>query len=110
MAQVTISLNGRDYTVGCGPGEEARIKELARGIDARIRELIGQIGQVGEARLLVMALLTMADEMSEGQGGSIANGHGGGGRGEAGAEVAAGIAALAQRVAAVAERLESAKI
>jgi cell division protein ZapA len=105
MAQVTISLNGRDYIVGCGPGEEARVRELARGVDARIRNLVGQLGQVGEARLLVMTVLTMADELSEGGGRSGANGHA-----ADHAELAEGIGILAERVAAVADRLESTKV
>jgi cell division protein ZapA len=106
MAQVTISLNGRDYAVGCGPGEEARIRELARGVDVRIRELIGQLGQVGEARVLVMTLLTMADELSE----APRRGDGGGNGHADDSGLAEGVVALAQRVAAVADRLESTKI
>jgi len=105
MAQVTISLNGRDYIVGCGPGEEARVKELARGVDARLHELVDQLGQVGEARLLVMTLLTMADKLSEGTGAA-----GNGQDSESDANLVAGVITLAQRVAAVAERLESTKI
>ncbi len=101
MAQVTISLNGREYTVGCGAGEEARIRELARGVDARMRKFGSQAGQIGEARLLVMMLLTMADELSEATSG--ANGH-------APQGFADGLAALAKRIDTVAERLESAKI
>jgi cell division protein ZapA len=99
MAQVSISLNGREYTVGCGEGEEARIRELARGVDTRIRKFGQQPGQTGEARLLVMALLTMADELSEPKS---ANGHDPNG-------FADGIKALAKRIETVAERLESTK-
>jgi len=101
MAQVTISLNGREYTVGCGPGEEARIRELARSIDSRMRRFGHQAGQIGEARLLVMMLLTMADELSDARSG--ANGHGNEG-------FADGLTALAKRIDTVAERLEAAKI
>ncbi|MGH6989254.1 MAG: cell division protein ZapA [Stellaceae bacterium] len=113
MAQVTIILNGRDYVVGCGPGEEARIRDLARGVDQRVKDLVGQLGQIGESRLLVMALLTMADELSEGHGGAdgnvqAENVHPGNGHDRAG--LAEGIGALAQRIAAVADRLEATKI
>lgn len=101
MPQVTITLNGREHTVGCGPGEEARIRELARNVDARIRKFGAQAGQTGEARLLVMTLLTMADELSETKGG--ANGA------DANA-TAEGIKALARRIETVADRLEGAKI
>jgi cell division protein ZapA len=105
MAQVTITLNGREYTVGCGTGEEARIRDLARGIDARIRQFVSQAGQLGESRLLVMALLTMADEVSEARGE-----HRGNGADTDADAVADGIKALARRIETVADRLESAKI
>jgi cell division protein ZapA len=100
MPQVTVTLNGREHTVGCGPGEEARIRELARGVDARLKQFGQQAGQAGEARLFVMALLTMADELSETKGG--ANGHDP-------TAFADGIKALAKRIETVAERLESTK-
>jgi cell division protein ZapA len=102
MAQVTISLNGREYTVGCGAGEEARIRELARGVDTRMRKFGPQAGQIGESRLLVMMLLTMADELSE------ATRNGANGQGPLG--FADGLTALAKRIETVAERLEAAKI
>ncbi len=100
MAQVAVSLNGREYMIGCGPGEEARIRELARTIDSRIRKFGAQAGQTGEARLLVMTLLTMADELTEAKGGS--NGH-------SPDAFADGIKALAKRIETVADRLESTK-
>lgn len=101
MPQVSISLNGREYAIGCGPGEEARIRELARSVDSRLRKFGAQAGQTGEARLLVMTLLTMADELAEAKSG--ANGHGP----DAYAE---GIKALAKRIETVADRLEGAKL
>lgn len=100
MAQVAVSLNGREYMIGCGPGEEARIRELARTINSRIRKFGAQAGQTGEARLLVMTLLTMADELTEAKGG--ANGH-------SPDAFADGIKALAKRIETVADRLESTK-
>ena len=102
MAQVTIALNGREYSIGCGPGEEARIRDLARAVATRIRKFGPQAGQTGESRLLVMALLTMADELAEAKGG-LANGHGPD-------AFADGILTLAKRIETVADRLEGAKI
>jgi cell division protein ZapA len=102
MAQVTITLNGRDYTIGCGDGEQARIRDLARGLDARIRSFGPQVGQSGEARVLVMLLLTMADELADARAGAGGNGH----DPEA---IAAGIKMLAQRLSTVADRLEGTK-
>jgi cell division protein ZapA len=102
MAQVTISLNGRDYPIACGEGEEARIRELAREIDGRIKGFVGQMGQVGEARLLVLALLTLADEVADTKA-KNANGHDSD-------TLATGIDALAKRIETVAAKLETAKI
>jgi cell division protein ZapA len=65
MAQVDVSINGRVYTVACGDGEEAHLIELGRVVDERVSELSGAVGQIGDAKLLVMASLLIADEMSD---------------------------------------------
>jgi cell division protein ZapA len=65
MAQVTIEINGRSHTVGCGAGEEQRLLGLSKYVDAKVRELAASVGPVGEARLLLLACLTLADELSE---------------------------------------------
>ena len=36
--------------------------ELAAHVDAKAREVLGSVGQVGDARLLLMAALLIADE------------------------------------------------
>ena len=33
MAQVTISVNGRDYAIACGDGEEEHLADLAQYVD-----------------------------------------------------------------------------
>ena len=63
MAQVTLQINGRGYAVGCDEGEQAHLAELARYIDLKVRELAGKVGAVGEARLFLLACLTLADEL-----------------------------------------------
>ena len=65
MAQVTITINGRKYDIACDDGQEAHVTRLARYIDKRVGELVESIGQVGDARLMVMASLLIADELSE---------------------------------------------
>src|SRR6185437_4964411 len=57
MAQVTVTINGRGYPVACDEGEQARITELARYVDAKVRGFARELGQIGEARLLVLAAL-----------------------------------------------------
>jgi cell division protein ZapA len=65
MAQVEITINGQPYRVACEDGQEKRLGELARMVDAHIGDLVEQIGQVGQTRLLVMASLLVADELME---------------------------------------------
>lgn len=65
MAQVSITVNANTYNVACADGEEQHIKDLAQVLDTKVGELVGAIGQAGEARLLAMAGLLMADELAE---------------------------------------------
>lgn len=65
MAQVTVAVNGRKYQIACDDGQEAHLTRLGGYVDKRISELVAAIGQVGDARLLVMASLLIADELSD---------------------------------------------
>ena len=65
MGQVNVFINDRSYTVACGDGEEEHLRELARYLDAHVGELAKTVGQVGDARLLLMAGLVIADELAE---------------------------------------------
>ena len=65
MTLVTVTINGRDYEVACDDGQEAHLSRLGTYVDKRIGELVAAVGQVGEARLLVMASLLLADELSD---------------------------------------------
>jgi cell division protein ZapA len=109
MAQVTVNINGRSYPVACNDGEEQRIGELARYVDGKVKTFARDLGQIGEARLLLLAALVLADELADAQAGA--------GRGQVsnGAEpvvgtLAAGIEALAERIETIAVALETAHI
>jgi cell division protein ZapA len=65
MAQLTIDVNGRPYLVGCEDGQEEHLRELARVFDGHVRRLTGEVGQLGETRLLLMGALMMADELAD---------------------------------------------
>lgn len=65
MAQVSIRINGRSYEVNCENGQEQHVQRLANSLANAVNDLVKQVGQVGDARLLVMAGLVMADEMLE---------------------------------------------
>jgi cell division protein ZapA len=65
MAQVTLRINGYAYTVGCQDGEEAHLHAMAGEVERRIESVKAAAGQSGEARMLVMASLLMADDLYE---------------------------------------------
>src|SRR6202789_3597860 len=62
MPLVNVMVNGRAYTIACDDGEEDHLRELAGIVDAKAREVLGSVGQVGDTRLLLMAALLIADE------------------------------------------------
>src|SRR6266566_3727415 len=65
MSLVNVVVNGRAYTIACDEGEEEHLKELAAHVDQKAREVLGSVGQVGDARMLLMAALLIADEHHE---------------------------------------------
>jgi cell division protein ZapA len=65
MAQVTLRINGYAYTIGCRDGEEQHLVAMGQEVDSRIESVKSSAGQSGEARMLVMASLLMADELHE---------------------------------------------
>lgn len=64
MAQVTITVNDHDYQIACDDGEEEHLAYLVQYINHHVDTLRQRVGQVGEARLLLMAALELADELS----------------------------------------------
>ena len=58
---VTIRLNGNPYQIGCGAGEEAHVSKLGEEVESIMQSLIASVGQIGEARLLAMVSLILAD-------------------------------------------------
>lgn len=65
MAAVTVEINGRAYAVGCEDGQEPHVCALARQYDAQVREVSGQVGQVGDLRLFLMAALITGDDLAD---------------------------------------------
>jgi len=62
---VNVTIHGRQFRMACEDGQEAHLQQLARDLDERIVALRGQFGEIGDARLTVMAALMVADELSE---------------------------------------------
>lgn len=68
MAQIDVLVNDRAYKVACQDGQEERLLRLAAHLDREARALAGDLGQIGEARLLLLAALTVCDELFEVRG------------------------------------------
>ncbi len=65
MAQIDILVNDRSYKVACQDGQEERLMRLAAHLDRETHALGRELGQIGEARLLLLAALTVCDELFE---------------------------------------------
>jgi cell division protein ZapA len=65
MAQVTLRINGYAYTIGCKDGEERHLESMGAEVSRRIEGVRLASGPSGEARMLVMAALLMADDIFE---------------------------------------------
>jgi cell division protein ZapA len=65
MGQVVVKVNGREFPLSCADGQESRIRRLAQYVDVKVGEFTKQIGQVGEARLLLLAAIVISDELSD---------------------------------------------
>lgn len=63
MNHVNVTINGRQYRMACEEGQEVRLLKLAESLETRVGELRGKFGEIGDARLTVMAALTVCDEL-----------------------------------------------
>jgi len=63
MSHINVTINGRQYRMACEEGQEVRLLKLAESLEARIGSLRGKFGEIGDARLTVMAALMVSDEL-----------------------------------------------
>jgi cell division protein ZapA len=63
MSHINVTINGRQYRMACEEGQEVRLLKLAESLELRIQNLRGKFGEIGDARLTVMAALTVCDEL-----------------------------------------------
>lgn len=63
MNHINVTINGRQYRMACEDGQEPRLLTLAESLESRIQSLRGKFGEIGDARLIVMAALTVCDEL-----------------------------------------------
>ena len=91
MAEVSLAIGGRSYTLACRDGGEDHLRGLAARVDAKVEEARAAVGTPSEVRQLLFAALLLADEASEAAP-AAATGHD---------------PALAGTLAAIATRMES---
>jgi cell division protein ZapA len=104
MAEIAVTVNGRSFALSCEDGQESRTRRLAQYIDAKVRDFVKSLGQVGEMRLLLLAALVIVDELAEANQALEEERR----RAQTEAETAAArIADLAARLEAIAARLEA---
>lgn len=61
MAEVTLTISGRQYAVHCKDGEEAHLAHLAAMVDAKAKTMPGMT----EMRLLLFTALFLADDLND---------------------------------------------
>jgi cell division protein ZapA len=65
MAQLTIRINGYSYTVACEDGQEPHLQAMAAEVESQVDKLKALGTQSGEAKLLVLSALLLADELHD---------------------------------------------
>jgi cell division protein ZapA len=65
MGMVEVTFNGRKQQVQCGDGEEPRLRRLAGYVDGCAARLVQQHGQLGDAKVLLLTSLLIADELAD---------------------------------------------
>ena len=63
MPEVNVEIDGKKFRMACEEGQEVRLLKLAESFESRIGSLRGKFGEIGDARLTVMAALTVCDEL-----------------------------------------------
>lgn len=63
MSKADIEIAQKRYSIACAPGQEARLQILAGRLDRRVEQIKGAVGDIGEARLLLVAALALIDEL-----------------------------------------------
>ncbi|MCL1892601.1 MAG: cell division protein ZapA [Alphaproteobacteria bacterium] len=63
MSVVAIPILNKNYAMGCEDGQEMRLIEIGKMVDARAKEIQGKIGPLPEGALLATLCIVLADEI-----------------------------------------------
>lgn len=64
MSVVSIPIVNKNYPMGCEDGQEGRLIDLGKMVDARAREILDKIGPLPENSLLATLCIVLADEVN----------------------------------------------
>jgi cell division protein ZapA len=65
MAQVAVTIGGKSYRISCDESDEPRLVALAEVVNAQVEDMRSRFGEIGDRRLLIMAAISIADELVE---------------------------------------------
>ncbi len=63
MPKAEIIVEGKRYSIACSSGQESRLELLGERLDRRVNKIKEAVGDIGEARLLLVAALALIDEL-----------------------------------------------
>jgi cell division protein ZapA len=63
MSVVSIPILNKNYAMGCEDGQEIRLIEIGKVVDARARDIQSKIGALPESSLLATLCIVLADEI-----------------------------------------------
>lgn len=118
MAQVAVTIGGKTYRIACDEGDEPRLVALADVVDSQLESMRRRFGEIGDRRLLIMAAVSIADELVEAsrrvrdlesrlEGREAEASAAAGGNEDWVERIAAGIEVAAERIERVASALDS---
>ena len=65
MANVNIKFNGKDFLLSCDDGQEEHLEELLTHINKKFNNLMNDLGNIGENKLLLITSVQIMDEYFE---------------------------------------------
>lgn len=65
MPEVNVEIDGKKYRMACEDGQEPHLLALAERFNQTVQGLKRGFGEIGDNRLVVMAAISVLDELTE---------------------------------------------